>query len=631
MKPLSWHEHESTTRTRMEGAILVPADVNVGRKNLRKMVFRFFLVVVVCVLTFMRFAMSMTMHMWYSYRQSFDDELLVSKAFQTYPVADTPLSLVKNPGYPLWLSITRDLGLTPDLSQFLIWLVAAVTIFAVIWKVTAKLLPAVGAYAYVLWNPLAFENWLGTRLYRNSLFAPLVFVVLGMLILWLDYLTPLIPRAVNRGTARIRSFRVINVVLYGLLGLCLGTFLVLLLLLTEDSVWCMPLVLFAWGYKIILLFRARWSVARKICAVALTFVPLLPVFIGYESCETTNMHDYGVSLLNTRTEGQVAGFVKRVYLIRSPHQTTTVWAPESSIDQAFSVSPTLSENPKLLWSVKHVMFAAPDIARNPIKGDFLTWQIRFAYDNTFGWKNEQTIQDFFAQANHQIDRAFADGRLHRTDKISLSGMLVPRTKSEIGAILSPSFTAWLWSFNMQHFVVTGNVNHSDPVKQNQFGLKMLGIDIAHPNPQPLSWLSFRRAQHVTTILVSVYRVVNAVFVLVMFLALLSVVIRILRRESSGLTVALGVCGLMVYSWIYCFSVVWFAQYVGNEYVTFFYSAGVSTPFVDVGLLLSFALLCRNVVEIRACRYTPNEYFPGFVGYKHRKMPSPRISHSSLLG
>lgn len=556
----------------------------------------FVVAAVLCVATFARLLMSLTIHMWYAYKQSFDDELLMSYSWREHFLSDGPLSLAKSPGYPYFLRVASLLGLNADVMQFVVWLIAAVGVGLSLYKVFRLPWLGVASYLYVLWNPIAFENCLGTRLYRNSLFPPLIFLMLGLMLLWLDWGTPVYGK-----TERKERFRCLPAGGFVLLSLVLGATICLVLLLKEDAEWCLPLVAAIMVFKLVVMawkYR-RW--ASRLTALALVLTMLIPVGAGIGLCKAINARYFGVSLLNTRTEGEVAEFVKSVYSVDSEDQNYDIWAPESSIDAVFSVSPTLSKNPKLLWSVKHVMFTAPDIRQNPLHGDFLTWQIRFAYDNTYGWSSEPDVQDFFRQANKEIDQAFKSGELHRTSKIRLSGLLVPRDGGSVVALIPKAAVLWHDSLVFASYADTFHENSLDQVPENIRGLERMHVDVTNPNPSVLG-LDATRAKRVAAVLVKIYRLLNYILLAMAVLSFILVaVLCVRRRYRIGLLTAIGCIGLGTYAWVYCFSVKWFSEFLNNGYWDFFYSGCVAIPFIAFSLLLGTGLFfrsCRDLAYIQ---------------------------------
>jgi len=121
----------------------------------------------------------------------------------------------------------------------------------------------------------------------------------------------------------------------------------------------------------------------------------------------------------------------------------------------------------------------------------------------------------------------------------------------------------------------------------------LHIDASSPNPEYFRFLTFKDAQKVATIMAKAYTLFNSV-TLAMIIYLLG--FRIIRRKwrsvvkKNLLVLALL---LVLYPLAYCFSVNWFAEYVHNPYVIYFYTAGAVVPMMATALLLGAGTIVRQ--------------------------------------
>ena len=63
----------------------------------RILLIRVGVVLILAIATLLRLIMSLSLHMWYAYEQSFDDELLMSYTWREHFLADGPLTLAEKP------------------------------------------------------------------------------------------------------------------------------------------------------------------------------------------------------------------------------------------------------------------------------------------------------------------------------------------------------------------------------------------------------------------------------------------------------------------------------------------------------------------------------------------------------
>lgn len=571
---------------------------------------------VLVLLTGARLMMSLTLHMWYAWVQGADDYLLMHQALKGYASSDDSMTLAKNPGYGYWIRLFSKLGLTADLAQFLIWFAASLIVALAFQKLFGKPVLTAIVYVYVLWNPIAFENWLGTRFYRNSLFAPLTFLLVGLLILFIDMVIPIRSRngkesdAPQHASSRVQSEKVTWAQLFRfvLVAVGVGASACLMYLLREDSVWLLPMLLFVLIVKIVIVIRANLQIATTCIILLFSLLPALTLIAGIAVSMKVNQHYFGVALLNTRTQGELAGFVNRTYEVDNAEQNPDIWAPPSSIQQVIDVSPTLQHEPELIEQLYHAHFASPDIKQHPLRGDFLTWQIRLSVQSSGGWQNEAAVQRLFHRINTEIDQAYQDGRLRKSDKFFLSSSLVPRTQQQIIGLSGQTARSFWWNFDCssQYRPTTGkNDIATDP--KNIEGLHKMDVDPANPNPVHFGFFTVNNAQNLSMHIVTIYSVVNKIlaFIFITSIALSLFVRTRMRQQSEGPIIILGIL-LLMYALFYGFSVAWFTEYVHDAYVTFFYTVGTTSPFVSIGLLLALGAMQLNLAALRDARVTPED-------------------------
>ena len=563
----------------------------------------------VLLATIGRLTMSLTLHMWFGYDQVADDWLLMSQSLPDYAQAKNHYRLAKNQSFSMWLSIIYETGINVDVMFYLLWLLASCLFAVALYRMFRRQWLSIAAYLYVLWNPIAFENWQGTRVYRNSIFAPCMFILLSLLILYLKSCH------VSGGRLQVRfksltSKTIVhklsrkNMVSFWLIGIALGLVFAFIYDLKEDSAWLIPMFLFIIGIKIVDVITLDARAAVRIITVLIALTPIVTTFCSVQVIKFQNYRRFGVYELNVRTEGELAGFVERIYRIASPNQNTTIWTPYDSIERAFAVSPTLKMYPELLRYIEHEDFAYPNIHERPLRGEFLQWQLLSAVGATKNMGDESNVQSIFRRVNQEIDLAFADGRLPRTRKVSISKSLVPRSPTQLMSLIVPAIRSYadVWFLLSYRDTRNNNMEQSKDAKQSRnaqtklhehyiIGLKRLHINIDDPTASAVSGFTSKEAVSIARVLLWFYRIV-------MFVALIGcciVIVGSYRRfrsrsfDSNGFEVGLMLC-LFVYAFIYVFATCWYAEYLDNPYIVFFNTAGMTMPLVATGLFLALGII-----------------------------------------
>ncbi|RSX53693.1 hypothetical protein D2E25_1016 [Bifidobacterium goeldii] len=548
--------------------------------------------------------MSLTLHMWYAPEQRADDALLMSYSSDSYTQSTDPYRMAKNQAYGMFLRLVSHSGIPVDVVYFLFWLIAALIMSFAVHAFFHNRWLSLFAYVYILWNPIAFEDWSGTRVYRNSIIAPSLFILLALLMLYLIIRMPLLIHTHQQKDSSSTSYieksmplivRLVGCVLVLLLAVLTGVWFAFIYDVKEDSFWLVPMLIFIVLIKIVqsLVSARRWW-ARLLVAV-LCLTPLISTYVCLETLRANNERDFGVALLNTRTEGALAEFIGYLYMVDSSKQTPNVWAPADSIEQVFAVSPTLSQYPEMFEYITSEDYASPDIQESPILGDLISWQLINAVDATIGMNNQRTVQRVFAKANNEIRQAFNTGELHRTSKIMPVQSLVPRTRQQIEQLIQPTANLYMDTLLLKRgYHVTAHRNMISSNAYNIFGLSQLNIDVDNPNPQVFDWFTFRDARRTASRIVSTYRTVNIVLIVICAMGLVTSMIAVIRGRwkplaNIGLTACLG-----AYAFVYLFAISWFTQYVHRYYVTFFYAYGPATALLSTGILIGVGALITSI-------------------------------------
>lgn len=486
-----------------------------------------------------------------------DDTMLMAYAQPEHWLSDDYLSMAKRPGYGLFLMLVHASGLPLALVMSLLWVAGAFTAWRAIRVLTGRSGPAVFAFLATLWCPLAFEESLGVRVYRNSLMPPLLVLMLCAMLLSV---------VCRRMAARLP---------WGVLG---GFLFGCCWLLKEDSVWLLPLGC-AW------IVASAWTSVRRrdwtrrilglVIALACAVVPV--VMVG--ATLAANERAFGVRMLDTRTEGELAGFVQRVYLIDVPDRSLILWTPDSALEKAVAVSPSLRADGRLVDGIMHGGYRGREYG-GQLREEQLTWQLRLAVQQATGWPGERRVQTMFHAINRELDAAFADGRLERARGLRITGSIPPIPVSVLPGIIERSVWTWTRGVVMDQWRPAGPRPDTDNPRIEQDQAR--GLETMNTRPsQPHG--------------VTVSRMIAVVWSVVMTAALIVGIIRALTgllRSGRRRLVLLALL-LMGYALAYATAVSWFTIFVGDpegvfdRYWDFYYGSGCVTPFLLTAIPLTF--------------------------------------------
>ena len=536
---------------------------------------------------------------WYSFVEIADDRLMIDYAdLASHFTQPNSYSLVKTIAYPLFLNFVYYSGITYTLALSLLWFISAVLMIRTLALLWTNRWFLFGAYLFVLFTPCAMDFWCGTRLYRNAIIAPFVWICfslsLHMLFMAMDVKT------YSSGK-------------YAADSLALGIFFSFTYYIKEDGIWllaCMSVL--ALITAVVLCFfqwqkgKIKENVKRTGPGVVLLCVPFMIfifVSLGYRQL---NQHYFGVSEINTRTDGELGKFVENVYDIDSEERDLIIWTPDDAIEQAFSASETLSQYPELEASLIGEDFDA-QVRINEIPGDHLTWNLRNQLDRLGLWGTESEMQDQFRKVNNELAEAFESGKLKRTAGISISSMAPSRTWKEVLNLREP-IKALLNTVVRLHSYQPGGEIRAVEVNEST----ELASILTHQNFLSVAATDLlEEAADESNVLVekifAVYKVVNPVlfvvagmvFLLEILWILLSVKKRRYTLEERKNCILLLVM-LIMSGFVFCYAmaIAWFSQFIWlmsdkDSLVLKFYGVG-AVPMVAIFDLLGIAVLGRRV-------------------------------------
>lgn len=529
-----------------------------------------------------------------------DDALLFRYSLGSHFADPTDEELFKVAGYSWFLAAVRKLHWDYPTCVALLWVAAALVVFALVMAVCRRRWVAFAAFVYVLFYPSAFEADIGTRMYRNSVLIPLYVAVIGLavLVVW----------KVAFDRFSVPGLLVLSVVL--------GVGFSYTYYVKEDGAWLAASLAAAFAvglgvYAVVGVGRWRsrkhdseavpvdeasggsasggfasgdgagssYTLRRFVAAVLAAVVPFACLAGVTAAYKAVNKKYFGIAMTETRLEGQLFDFISRVYSIDSPNRSMSVWAPADAIDGAFAASPTLAKETYLHDMVVH----SPWIGGNPIdfsqgttmyevpfSGDFFTWGMHTALLYAGLWQSQQQVDDMFRQVNAELDRAFANGTLKKSTRFQLIKTAGGYTRDEMlecGVFMLKGYYGLLRLINYTPGSKAGD--YADPIRPDES--PVLSVQAAQAFNLPyLADYSLREgrfgpANRVVSAVFAVYRVVNALMAVLLAVVLVGGVVRLCRRRR----IAAPLTGRMVLFWltdlalvllsaVYSYVVMWFS-------------------------------------------------------------------------
>lgn len=517
--------------------------------------------------------------------QVYDDQLLIRYAYLPSHFFEPNIdSLLKTMSYPLFLSFVKVSGLSYTFVLSCVWCCTALYFGSVFYRISDKN-KIIGwvSFAYILFFPTAFELWQGTRLYRNAIIAPFVIMLFSYLLIitWKNIKN------------KISYLDIIVSIIFGVL-------FSFTYYIKEDGLWILACLLFAilvnTIIEIIKFVKNRRG--KRFTMILLTiWIPIF-VFIGITGIyKCVNNYYFGVSEVETRNGGNLGEFVSLIYKIESTDRNNVVWAPKDAVDKAWNASPTLQKMPDLYESITHTPWYSQDIEKHPIQGDFLTWVLRTALNDTGRWTNEREVDALFNKVNEEIKDAFDKGELQKDSRIQLLSSAGGKSIQEI-LNLNPLI--------VQEYIGAVQLNGYESGAGAVAEVEPREIAEAGRNLTHISYLTDYSKKEISGVVIGfinivfmVYSIINTLLFISVMLGIilfLIILVKQIKEKSIGtVNVFLGL-GCLIFlgiSFAYAFAIAWFSD--------FLFVAGIqplTLNFYSIGLpaILSFSYF-TNLVNV----------------------------------
>lgn len=347
------------------------------------------LLLVSVLMCFARVYLSYSWRVSQSWWASADDGLMVREAIGSAP-ADQ-LTMSKRPGYPMFLRLVHFSHIPLTVVIALCWILAALCLAWAVWRISGGAVRTFVAFTLALWCPVGFDARIGQTAYRGSIISPSVLILAASL------------------TAVFASCFWAERLVWSVVA---GVSACFIWLAKEDSLWIVPMVFVA---LVACAIRVLTDGQRRTLGVVVLLPVLLLPVSGDAVMRMRNERNWGVPMLETRTEGELAGFASRIYRIESQDRTYKRWSPDDAIDKALRAAPELE---RLRPYLMHGMYRETMGDDKGIYGDYLTWQLRSAITqaNDGKWPFEADLQREFASANRKGEQETGRGggawRLH---------------------------------------------------------------------------------------------------------------------------------------------------------------------------------------------------------------------------
>ena len=372
-------------------------------------------IIIISLVSLLRIFIGNNLGLWFFINSIQDDLLLIdySNLFNHFMNWNI-LSLTKDISYSLFLYVVNISNIPYTFYLSILWIVCGLLIVYAIYKFLNKnKLLLVLSFIFIVFLPIAFDSSSGTRVYRNAIMAPMIIIMLSMLFIF-------ILNSLN-DTDNKRLL---------ILSILLGLIFTFNFYIKEDGILTLPILLVSIFALIVFhCYKFRSKINFKYLLILI--IPILIFGVSTLAYKEVNMHYFGIDEINTRTDGELGEFWQILLKIDDNNKTNKIWVPFSTIEKAWNASPTLQSRPDLLEKWLHSTWANGNMVQNPIPGDHVSWSLRDSLNEAGLFNNEKQADDFFKKVNSELNTAFDNGSLNKSDKIFITSNANGKSINEI--------------------------------------------------------------------------------------------------------------------------------------------------------------------------------------------------------
>lgn len=523
---------------------------------------------------------------WYPPKQGYDDALIFHYSDLASYLSGRELPsrnvMLKELGMPIILNIVNFTGISYTMFLSLLWVLSGALGVLFVRRMSRERRPRAEflTFVFILFQPVALENWTGTRLYRNALLTPMYFLtfLLALIILY---------DLVDGSAPKLREALCCS--------LLLGIVFSLAYLIKEDGVWLMlsigalaVIMLCACVYRLI---RRQLSGLGIVKAAVAICVPFVILFMSITAVKQVNYNAFGVHATNARTAGEEGKFVTYVYKTASDDRSLDIWAPVDAIEKVFKASKTLRKNKALKKTVLKTPWCGGNMRENPVKGDFLTWVIKDALFDSGTCTTKREAEAYMKKVNRELEAAFKKGKLEVDPKFRLTGSMGGISKAEAALVLKDTFVGYKNMISSKIYAPGARIQSNDEDDMD-FASNITNQDLHTVNSD--NALKYRKyeaaiANAIINVIFRVYDYAQPILLALGLIASIAAAWHIIRSmikrtmELHRFVKALLVLYFLSLSFVYLFAIAWFCYYLHFEYYSHFFGIGALPLIVLLGI------------------------------------------------
>lgn len=321
------------------------------------------------------------------------------------------MTLVKGIGYPLFLAVSNRLPLS-YLSISSIFYTVSVLCMVYGVKPLFKTYKSLAVlYTVLLFSPVASALFTFQRVYRNSISAAQVLMIIGSF----------------AGIYYRREWPVKRQVPW-ILGAMIG--LTGFYFTREDAIWIMPFVLVVTLIYMLSVVCRFWKLYKKgmMVRILLILLPLICLSGVKQAIKFLNQHYYGTAVVNELNEGAFAEMMKVIYSVEDEKELEQTSVSRAKLEILYENSPTLSGIRKEMDAQLAAWCGDEQYSKIwEVKDGWFFWILRDAMSDGGMFQNPEAMAEFCGSVTEELRAAIENGKLNERSTMP-SAMMSPWRK-----------------------------------------------------------------------------------------------------------------------------------------------------------------------------------------------------------
>lgn len=358
---------------------------------------KYWLLILLIILTIIRFLMSYNLPTFYIKNLGLDDYLMINLANNistgNYLGNYSNLTLVKGFIFPIFLSISKYLNISYATSLTILYIFACLFFTNSLKGIIKNKKILILLYLILLFNPLSYSMELFQRLYRNSLSLIELLFFFSFIIL------------------NLKENNKKKIIIYSLL---LGIITSIMYLTREDNIWCIVIL--------ILLFIYKFLNNKNIKSFLINLTPIITLYLLLNIISFINYKYYGVYTYNELSNSSFKDCYVKVQEIKDSKKINQVSITKESLLNLAKVSKKFKVSEK---EINRLYVQLADIETGEFNNATIIWYFRHLIYANQRFKTGYDANLYFKELSREIDELFESGKLEKEFAINSVFMNTP--------------------------------------------------------------------------------------------------------------------------------------------------------------------------------------------------------------